>query len=93
MLNELRALWARLTRTERAVKTITRKQARIDTVVNRETQAIQAAVSGELAAISSFARNGLRRIDELLSTGAVDGPTMSNIGKVRLAFSTATAAL
>lgn len=93
MLNELRALWARITGTEPAVQKITRKQTRIDVVVNRETQAIQAAVQGELAAISSFARNGLKRIDDLMGTGALDSTTASQVDRVRKAFSNASVAL
>lgn len=93
MYNELRALWARITGTEPAVQKITRKQTRIDTVVSRETAAITAAVQGELSAIASYAKSGLRRIDELVGTGVLDSTTASQVDKVRKSFATASGVL
>lgn len=51
---------------------ITQRQARIDAVVKQETVAIEKAIEDELAAIRTYAQQGLRRAEELISTKALN---------------------
>ena len=70
-------------RGERPATTIARKQNRISRTVSVESAAIATIVGAELASIRAFAAAGLRQIDELVGTGALDSSTAAQVQKTR----------